>query len=140
MCVIVSGCSTCEARLCPVVVPFVLMKCDSRLSFLRTCIHLLSSTRTHAAPIRVRQADCIKLKSSMDQVTCASVCVFVSLCVLFLPFLLSCVVRLNLIFFGLLNSFPRLNSFNSQCVFGFVVCVCDCVCVVFDLSYSYKRS
>lgn len=66
--------------------------------------------------------------------------VFVCLCVLFLPFLLSCVVRLNLIFSGLLNSFPRLNSFNSQCVFGFVVCVCDCVCVVFDLSYSYKRS
>lgn len=63
--------------LCPVFVPFVLMKCDSRLSFLRTCIHLLSSTRTDAAPIRVRQADCIKLKSSMDQVTCASVCVFV---------------------------------------------------------------
>lgn len=82
---LVSGAALCvwlrvdvqHVRLCPVVVPFVLMKCDSRLSFLRTCIHLLSSTRTHAAPIRVRQADCIKLKSSMDQVTCASVCVFV---------------------------------------------------------------
>lgn len=78
--------------------------------------------------LRFRQVDCIKLRSSMEQVTCvcarAQVCVCVCASV-FLFFLSSHVVRLTLIFSGLLNSYPGLNSFNSYiqsvCCFWFVL-------------------
>lgn len=92
LCMIVSGdtagCSTCKAWLlsCFPYICFNEMWLQAFfLAYMHTCSAFIHTTDT--APIRVRQADCIKLKSSMDQVTCACASVCVSSLSTFSPFL-----------------------------------------------------